>query len=348
MNFFTGFISGMILFVTVLAVGVNATGIKLANEEDAIKLSNAEPIKLSIQESIKLSSEEQLWLEEHKTIKVGVGVAFPPYMWVDEKDGKPVFRGMVSDYIDLISRKLNVEMQVVYDIPFNKALELGKSGEIDFFPCLSQTPERSEFLLFTNPYLIYPMVIITRDDAPIIGGVEDLAGKRLAVVKHLIVYSRIQNDYPDLDVNYVFTGRVDENLENVSLGQADACIVNLAVASYFIHQKGLTNLKIAAPINWEGSQLAMAVRNDWPVFHGIITKTVDSFSQDEKDRISLKWIKTKYEPGVDIALVWRWSLGTVFFVAIVFFYFSDGIADCKKRFLKGEKQSNPFVRVMKS
>ena len=185
-------------------------------------------------------------------LRVGVGVAFPPFMWVEENNGQKVFKGIVSDYLAYLTEHLGLEMNIVFDIPFNEALAQGRKKQIDLFPCLSQTPERAEFLRFTPPYLNYPLVVITREDAPIIGRVEDLRGKRIALVRHLFIYSRLKNQYPDLDVTHVFTKTVDENLEAVSLARADACIINLAAASYYIQKKGLTNLRIAAPVDWEG------------------------------------------------------------------------------------------------
>ncbi len=253
--------------------------------------------------------EEIKWLSEHPVIRLGVGVAFPPFMWVETKDGRHAFNGMVSDYVDLLSKKLGVEMRIVYGIPFEEALARGRDGSIDFFPCISQTPERSEYLWFAKPYLSYPLAIVTREDAPLVGEVEDLDGKRLAVVEHLVVYSKLKNDYPNLRIDYLFTRKVEENLEAVSFGRADACIINLAAASYFIRKKGLTNLKVAASVDWEGGKLSMGVRKDWPVFQGIVQKALSSISQEEKDGISQKWIRAEYERGVDIGLIRRWSLG---------------------------------------
>ncbi len=179
-----------------------------------------------------LTDSEQKWLDEHPVLRLGVGIAFPPFMWVQEKNGRQMFMGMVSDYVDLLGGKMGVNMEIVFGIPFGEALARGRDGRIDFFPCLSRTPERSEFLLFTQPYLSYPLVVMTREDAPVIGGVRELEGKRFAVVKRLVVYSKIKTEYPNLHLNYVFTRKVEENLEAVSMGRADACIINLAVASY--------------------------------------------------------------------------------------------------------------------
>lgn len=267
---------------------------------------------------VLLSEKEAKWLNEKRSLRLGVGVAFPPFMWVEKKNDKSEFKGIVSDYVNLLSKRLNVDMEIVFDISFKEALARGQDGRIDFFPCLSNTPERSKFLLFTEPYLKYPIVIITREDAPIIGGIEDLRGKKIAIVKHLVVYSKLKNDYPELNLNYVFTQKVEENLEAVSLDRADACIINLAAASYYIQKKGLTNLRIAAPINWDGVQLAMGFRKDWPILQGIMAKGLASISQAEKDEISQRWIRVKYDPGVDIGIIWRWALGIGAGISILF------------------------------
>ncbi|WP_300460532.1 transporter substrate-binding domain-containing protein [Desulfobacula sp.] len=283
-----------------------------------------------------LSDEEKAWLEHHPTIRLGVGVAFPPYMWVEKKGGQNHFKGMVSDYLTLIKERLGVDMQIVFDIPFDEALARGRNKQIDFFPCVSKTSERSKFLLFTAPYLSYPMVILARKDTPMISGMHDLKGKRLAVAKHLVAFSKIQNEYSNLNLEYVFTRTAVENLEAVSLGRADACIISLAAASYYTQKKGLTNLKVAAPLDLDDIQLSMGIRKDWPVFQGMIEKVLNSISQAEKDRISRQWIRVEYEPGVDMKLVWAWSSGIGLGITIIFILIFAWNRRLQKEILKKE------------
>jgi len=66
----------------------------------------------------------------------------------------------------------------------------------------------------------------------------------------------------------------------------------------------------------------MGVRKDWPILKNIIEKAINSISQEEKDRISQRWIRVEFETGVDIALVRRWSfgLGTGALFLFVFFF----------------------------
>lgn len=267
---------------------------------------------------LQFSQEEQAWLAEHPVIRVGVGVAFPPFMWVEKENGKPVFKGMVSDYLELLERTLGVEMEVVFDIPFNEALSRGKKREIDFFPCLANTPERSQFLDFPVNYLSYPLMILTKDDSPVIDNLWDLEGKRFAVIKHLVVFSKLQNDYRGLQLDYVFTKNTNENLRALSLDKADAAVVNLAVATYIVNKKGYTNIKFAAPTGWTDVEYSMGVRTDWPIFQRVVKKVMDSLPQKQRDEISQKWIRVHYDPGVRFDVLFKWSGGIGLLVTILY------------------------------
>lgn len=268
-------------------------------------------------EDIGLSEEEKEWLSKHKIFRLGVGVAFPPFQYVEKVDGEYRFQGMVSDYVRLLEKRLGVSMEVVFGISFKEALEMGRKREIDIFPCVAHTPERSEFLNFTKPYLSYPLVILTRTKAPFIGSVEGINGRRISIVKALATYSKMQNDYPHLNANYVFRENVSQVLEAVSLGEADVCIVNLAVASYYI-QRGFTNVKVAAPTSWRNNNLSIGVRNDWPILLRIMEKALASISLEEKDKIKQRWIAVRYEHGIKSGDIWKWSIiiGSIILLAM--------------------------------
>jgi PAS domain S-box-containing protein len=256
--------------------------------------------------SLELSSGEQAFLSEHPVLRLGIGVAFPPFQYVDEVDGRPVFKGMASDYVKLLEERLGVRMEPVFGIPFKEALAMGRRGEIDVFPCVAETPERREFLRFTRPYLSYPLVLITRNGAPFIGSLEDLHGKTVAVIKALANYSKLANDLSHVDMRFHFVEDVPAKLKAVSLGEADACIANLAVAGYLINKLGLSNLKVAAPTPWEENRLAMAVRGDWSELVPILQKAIDSITLEESGKIKGGWIGLRYEDPFNLVSVKRW------------------------------------------
>ena len=110
---------------------------------------------------VNLTEGERAFLMDNPVMRLGVGVKFPPFQYVDRKDGNPVFKGMVSSYLKLLEGRLGVELKPVYGISFKTALEMGRNKEIDLFPCIARTPERAEYLIFSNTYLSYPLVVIT-------------------------------------------------------------------------------------------------------------------------------------------------------------------------------------------
>lgn len=48
---------------------------------------------------------------------------------------------------------------------------------------MSKTQERGKYLNFTRPYLEFPYVIFTRNDAPIITNIDELLDKKIVVEK---------------------------------------------------------------------------------------------------------------------------------------------------------------------
>ena len=272
--------------------------------------------------------EERAWLSEHPTIRIGVGIAFHPYQWVEKENGIDAFKGVVSEYVKLLEKRLNIQMKVSYGISFKQALALGRKKEIDLFPCLAQTPEREEFLIFTKPYISYPSVIIAREDAPFIGGLDDLRGRRLATVKHLVVYSKLKADYASLDLSFIETQGIKENLEAVSTGRADACITDLGTASYYIQKLRIPNLKVAAPTDWDRINLAMGIRDDWPILKSIVQKALTSITREEKDAITDRWVRLQYKPGIDVERILHyafWIGGTVALCLLVFFLWNQSL-----------------------
>jgi two-component system, sensor histidine kinase and response regulator len=248
-----------------------------------------------------LTPEEKSWLSDHgKTpLQYIIPPKYYPISFVDK--GTP--NGLVIEYIQILEKELGLTLQLV-DVPWSKGLKLAKQKEIDIFPCISKTPERSRYLTFTQaPFLRLPIVIISRKDTRNLSRVEDLKGHRVAVDPNLVVYSKLKNEYADLDLDFIFRETTPEVIRAVHLGDADACFVSSAVAGYLISQNGWTNLMIAAETDWPDTKLRMAVRNDWPILAGIIQKTIQAVDRETKDQIFNKWVPVRFEHGLQKSVV---------------------------------------------
>ncbi len=251
---------------------------------------------------LQLSPQERAWLAEHPTIRISGPQAFPPFQYFDD-DG--VFKGMASDYLQFIASMAGLRIEVTGRQPWEEILHKVENREIDLLTCAAVTAERSRYLIYTRPYLTFPLVIVSRKDAPFISGVESLHGQRLAVTRKNSTLEWLQRD--SIRVATHFVDSPLQGLQDISLGQADVAIENLATATYLIEKYGLTNLKIAAPTNYEDYSLAIAVRSDWPELADILDKGLAAMPREQHDRIRQKWIPVRYEHGLGIADIVTWA-----------------------------------------
>lgn len=251
---------------------------------------------------VNLSPEERDFLRRHPVLRMGVGSAFPPAMYVEEENGREVFKGLAADYLKLLSERLGLRLEPRLDLPLNAALDRARAGEVDLFPALSETPERLKFLTFTKPYLMFPQVIVTRIDAPFVSGLADLAGCTVAATPWLVNASWLPREHPDITILEVAS--IPEAFSAVATGRADAYVINLAVAAHWIPRLGLANLKVAAPAGGPDNELAMAVRRDLAPLAGILQKALDSITPEEREALRRRWFPVQVEEAFGQGRAW--------------------------------------------
>ncbi len=131
-------------------------------------------------------------------------------------------------------------------------------------------------MLFTQTYISAPYVIFARENEDIIVHMDDLHDKTVVVPASYAIRSMMEEQYPEIELILVDDSAdlVDECLKMVSIGEADAFIGNLTVASYIVMDSGYNNIKIAAPAPFEYHENSMAIRSDWPELVSIIDKNI--------------------------------------------------------------------------
>ena len=291
---------------------------------------------LDRKQALQLTQAEKAWLRKHQTINAGGPRAFPPFNYFDKADQ---FHGMAADYLKIISERIGVKLKIQPNLPWPEVLKRSREHDIDLISCIAKSPERERFLSFSQPYLSSPLVIFVQQNAPYIGGLQDLKGKKVALIKKGVTYDWLQRDNIAIVPHFIKTPL--DGLKAVSLGTADAFIGNLAASSHMVEKEGLSNIKIAAPTAYEDYQLFMGVRKDWPELVNIINKVLNSMTQDEKIRISRKWISLKKESVIDYALVWKIALG-MGSVIIVIIIWAFQVQRQKSALQKSEKRFRAY------
>ncbi len=272
---------------------------------------------------LDLTDSEKEWLIKHPVLRIAGPKAFPPFHFYDKNKS---VQGMAADYMRLVFNQLHLEMDIQSNLPWPEVLQGVKKKSIDLIACTAKTKEREKYLLFSDPYMSFPLVIITRKDAPFVGGLEDLHGKIVSVVNKNSTYDWLVEKNVEITPHFVATPK--DALLAVSLGRADANIENLAAASYIIQENGLTNLKIAGPTSFGNYELYISVRKDWPELVQILNKSLAGISASQHTEIRNRWLSVKYEHGIDKHQIVLWigiisALGVT--ALIVFFLWNRSL-----------------------
>jgi PAS domain S-box-containing protein len=263
-----------------------------------------------------LTVEERAFLTAHPTLRVRDSADLPPFL-MPGPDGP---QGMTRDYVRLVAAKLGLKVIASDVVSFTDVLKRLPTGDgIDVQPVIRPTPDREASILFTRPYLNFPMVIVTRDNEDFVGSLEDLHGRKVAVEKSYWYTAELQKRHPDITLK-----RVDgssQAIEAVAVGEADAYVGILAVAVWQMDTKGYANLKIAAPANLSAGELGMGVRGDWPLMASALDKALAAITPEEHRDIRRRWLPIRTEVGIDPKRVLLWggiaAAGALVFVGIL-------------------------------
>ncbi|SDP82079.1 ATP-binding protein [Desulforhopalus singaporensis] len=257
-----------------------------------------------------LSVEEREWLTAHNgQIVLIQNCTFPPIEFVDDNG---LWNGISKDYITLIEERLGFRFKRMLECEFEKTIETLQK-KIAAVKCnFQETPERQSYLSFTAPYLELPNAIIMRKEAKRSLHLAEMKDMKIALVRNFAIHEYIQVNYPHFTLLLVDSSL--DGLKKVAFGQADAVIINLAVASYYIESQGLTNLRMVG-VAGESNRLSFASTRDMPMLDRILAKGLAEISSKEKKSILKKWIHLE-QGGVIYDKRFWYTVGGIYLVVL--------------------------------
>jgi ABC-type amino acid transport substrate-binding protein len=177
-------------------------------------------------------------IQSRGTLNVTTSLLYPPEFYKD-KSGNPA--GYDIDILKLLAADLGVKLNII-DVPDNAAnIANVQSGKADLVSAgLVNTPKRSLVLNFTRGYVPYTQVVIV----PTSGGANSVAelnqpGKKITALTASTAFFRAQLLFPKATVTPLAQ---DEALLSVATGKADACLIEIYLATPFIAQHSNTKL----------------------------------------------------------------------------------------------------------
>jgi len=239
-----------------------------------------------------LSFQQQLWLRQHSSFEVAFNPAFAP---LEFKSESGIFSGISSEYLKLISEKLNVRFSISAADSRENALEKIRKGTIDILPAVEVDDELASRVNFSKAYISFPNVIVTQKRGQFFQSLEELVGKKVGVVKSYNIGQILQVAHPELDL--VFVDDTKMGLEMLQEGKLTAYVDNLAIISHEIKTQNFSSLKIANFTPYV-SEMSIAVRKGLEPLIPIINQVLATISQKQRDNISSNWLAYNLNPTV--------------------------------------------------
>jgi two-component system, NarL family, sensor histidine kinase EvgS len=236
-----------------------------------------------------LTPQEINWLNNNKyNINYAPNPSWPPGDYVDEEG---IHKGFVTDYINIFENALDVNFNRVYFQNWNDILKGLKTTDVDFVGAIHRNDERDEYLLFTDPFITIPLVILVRNDYPLELTNERISEMSLACVSGYSSTEYIINEFPNARI-FEYEDDLSAILKT-SFGNTDGTVIDLMAASYIIEKYGITNLAMAFELDFSW-KLRFGCRKDMPELQSILNKVLNTIDENQRRNIYNKFVKIDY------------------------------------------------------
>lgn len=282
--------------------------------------------------AIDLTDEEIAFLTDFGTVKVGIDPDWEPYELITE-DGQ--FIGIAAYLLDIIFKRAGIDYEIIHTKDWAETLALSRSGGVHLLGFLNKTPQREEWLTFTDPYYNDPNVLITREEHDYIHNPASLRNKTIVLPEGTSIEERLRQDYPNFTI---FTTKTEkEAFQAVSDRKADMTVRSLTIAAFTIRKEGFFNLKIAGQIPGYDNNFRIGVLKDYPALRDILNKSIATISPEEVHQIANKHIYIVIEGARDYIIAYR-ILGIFFISLLLFFLWLYHLKKLNKRLVESQNQ----------
>lgn len=225
--------------------------------------------------------------EAATTLRVGSMTVYPPFEYLDSSTGK--YEGFDMDLVREIGKRNGYDVKIV-SMALDGIVPALMSGNIDCaISALTITPERSEKVDFTKPYMNAGLTVMTsKENAPKIKSIKDLENQTLCAEigsSGALVMKRIPGT-----VIRTFNSAADAFLE-LDKGGCFAMLNDGPVNKYFLRQKASKSMNLVA-LDFVVSDdfYGLAVQKGNKKLLSVLDQTLDAMRADGTyQRIYDKW-----------------------------------------------------------
>ncbi|WP_052501487.1 transporter substrate-binding domain-containing protein [Thiomicrospira microaerophila] len=264
---------------------------------------------------LDLNPEERAFIVQNPIISMCVDPDWKPFEYLDQAGQH---QGIGADLIRLVAQRVGLQLQPMQLTSWPESVAASKANACQVLSFINQTPARDNWLIFTDPLLHDPNVIITRQDQLFIPSLSTLRNKTLVLPRGTSIEERIRRDFPHIAIALVDTEQ--QSFAMVNDGRADLTLRSLSVAAYTIRKYGYFNLKVSGQVPEYTNQLRIGVTKDNPILRDILNKGIATITDQERAFITNQHIHIHVETARDYRMTWKVIIASLIILLISLFW----------------------------
>lgn len=231
-----------------------------------------------------LDDEARAWVREQGVVRVAPDPDFAP---IDYFDARGRHSGLSAELLALLAKRSGLRFQAQRTADFGAARAALEAGEVELLSSVFRSEARAGAMLFSTPYLRLPAALIGRRDGAAVSGLEELRGRRIAIVRGHV--------WQELLSERGFTGEllpapnIEAALAMVAAGEADAYVGDLLSADLALRRSKLDGQLMVLGETGLEAGLAFAVRQDLPELKRVLDLALASVSVAEESALRARW-----------------------------------------------------------
>lgn len=226
---------------------------------------------------IVFSQEELTYISNHRSKIFLLGRY--PYSGMDYFKNYGVEYGYLPDIIRLIKKETGLQIDIVTKDSWQSVLSDLKANKIDLLFGAKATPERLEYMTFSDPIFRHPYAVLSRKQS-VIKSIADLDGKHVGFLDQDTAIMSFQEKFNKIQMIVDTYPNPTELLSALNQKKVDGVIIaSGSVLNQFLAK--FPNIDLITEVNTITSDMTLAVKKENVVLTNIINKVLAHYAEDE-------------------------------------------------------------------
>ncbi|XOB61698.1 ABC transporter substrate-binding protein [Campylobacterota bacterium DY0563] len=260
--------------------------------------------------NILYSLNQKEYIKQTK-IKLLSNNNFPPFTMMLDKN----LQGIEIDYWKLISKRLNLKNSEIEIVNNSKdSLEKIKNNP-NLIKYAFSKKDRSSKTTLTDTIAEIKIGLASFINTPYISDINELNGKKVAIIKYTSYHQLIKNNYPK--IKFVEVKNTEEGILLLKEKKVYAIVNKIPSLNYTISNKGLNDLKIIGSFD-EKYDLKLVVNAENKMLINLLNKAITTISEKDRESIASKYYSVVYQNNHDYKELYKILIPLIILLLFIF------------------------------